>query len=185
MTRKYTGRCACGAVTFEFDKDPEFIANCHCLDCKKASGGEVATFFSVPEEDFTLIDGVPTAFHYVGDSGKGLDRNFCPTCGARLFTNNLGEFSWLRVCPVGKPRSTRADHAEARRCSPGAGSNGICCSISRNSTACLFDPGAGASTGSNDQAVPVFCMWLRKRRRIGRVRVRGQPGISRWCCDRQ
>jgi hypothetical protein len=30
-------------VTFEFNTDPTFIANCHCLDCKKASGGEMAT----------------------------------------------------------------------------------------------------------------------------------------------
>lgn len=101
MTRKYTGRCACGAVKFEFDNDPEFIANCHCLDCKKASGGEVATFFGVPEQDFTLISGVPTAFHYVADSGKGLDRNFCPTCGARLFTSNLESFPGLVFVQLG------------------------------------------------------------------------------------
>ena len=42
MARKYTARCACGAVRFEFDKDPDFVAVCHCLDCKKASGGEAA-----------------------------------------------------------------------------------------------------------------------------------------------
>ena len=57
MTKKYTGRCACGAVKFEFDTDPTFVAVCHCLDCKKASGGEAATFFGVPEDDFTLISG--------------------------------------------------------------------------------------------------------------------------------
>jgi hypothetical protein len=63
---------------FEFDTDPTFVAVCHCLDCKKASGGEAATFFGVPEDDFTLISGEPKTFHYVGESGKGLDRNFCP-----------------------------------------------------------------------------------------------------------
>jgi len=54
MTKKYTGRCACGAVKFDFDTDPTFVAVCHCLDCKKSSGGEAATFFVVPEDDFTL-----------------------------------------------------------------------------------------------------------------------------------
>ena len=72
MTKKYTGQCACGAVTFAFDKDPEFIANCHCLDCKKASGGEMATFFAVPQDDFTLISGSPKKFHYTAASGNGL-----------------------------------------------------------------------------------------------------------------
>ena len=59
MTKKYTGRCACGAIKFAFDTDPTFVAVCHCLDCKKASGGEAATWFGVPEEDFTLLSGAP------------------------------------------------------------------------------------------------------------------------------
>ena len=79
MAKKYTARCACGAVKFEFDTDPDFIANCHCLDCKRASGGEMATFFAVPQDDFTLVSGNPKARHYVAASGKGLDRNFCPS----------------------------------------------------------------------------------------------------------
>src|SRR5262245_1470649 len=92
MSKKYTAQCACGACKFEFDTDPAFIANCHCNDCKKASGGAMATFFGVPEADFKLISGDPKPFHYVSESGKGLDRNFCPECGARLFSNNLESF---------------------------------------------------------------------------------------------
>jgi hypothetical protein len=92
MTKKYTAQCACGACKFEFDTTPTFIANCHCLDCKKASGGEMATFFGIPADDFRLTRGKPKAFHYVAESGKGLDRNFCPDCGSRLFTTNLETF---------------------------------------------------------------------------------------------
>lgn len=101
MTKRYTGRCACGAVTFAFDQTPDFVAACHCLDCKKASGGEMATFFGVPESDFTLISGNPRKFHYIADSGKGLDRNFCPECGARLFTSNLETFPGLVFVTLG------------------------------------------------------------------------------------
>ena len=71
MTKKHTGRCACGAVKFEFNTDPTFIAVCHCLDCKKASGGEAAAFFGVPEDDFTLISGEPKAFRYVAIRARG------------------------------------------------------------------------------------------------------------------
>ena len=71
MTKKHTAQCACGAVKFEFNTDPIFIAVCHCLDCKKASGGEAATFFGVPEDDFTLISGKPKAFHYMPNRAKG------------------------------------------------------------------------------------------------------------------
>lgn len=92
MTGKYTARCACGACRFEFDTDPSFIANCHCNDCKRASGGEMATFFGIPADDLRLISGQPRSFHYVAESGRGLDRNFCPDCGSRLFTTNLESF---------------------------------------------------------------------------------------------
>lgn len=101
MAKKYTGRCACGAVTFEFDRDPDFIAVCHCLDCKKASGGEAATWFGVPEDDFSLLSGTTHSFHYIADSGKGLDRNFCPTCASRLYTSNLESFPGLVFVQIG------------------------------------------------------------------------------------
>nr|WP_315383484.1 GFA family protein [uncultured Sphingomonas sp.] len=101
MTRNYTGRCACGSVTFSFDSEPDFIATCHCLDCKKASGGESATFFGVPEENFALLSGAPKPFHYTAASGKGLDRNFCPECGARVFTTNLEGFPGMVFIQLG------------------------------------------------------------------------------------
>ena len=92
MSKKHTAQCACGSVKFEFDSDPTFIAVCHCLDCKKASGGEAATFFAVPESDFTLTSGEPKSFPYVAQSGKRLERNYCPKCAARVFTSNLEGF---------------------------------------------------------------------------------------------
>jgi hypothetical protein len=110
MTKKYTARCACDAVTFEFDRDPDFVAVCHCLDCKKASGGEAATWFGVPEDDFTLTSGQLTAYPYVADSGGKLDRNFCPTCGSRVFTSNLDSFPGLVFVQVGS-----LDHPETIR----------------------------------------------------------------------
>jgi hypothetical protein len=101
MTKTYTAQCACGAVKFGFDTAPDFIATCHCLDCKRASGGEAATFFGVPQADFTLISGSPKARRYVADSGKALERNFCPDCGSRLFTSNLESFPGLVFVMLG------------------------------------------------------------------------------------
>ena len=101
MTKKFTGRCACGAVEFDFDTTPTFVAVCHCLDCKKASGGEAATFYGVPEDDFTLLSGAPKGFAYVAASGKRLERVFCPNCGARLYTRNLESFPGLVFVTIG------------------------------------------------------------------------------------
>jgi len=101
MAKKHTAQCACGAVKFEFDTDPTFIADCYCKDCQKASGGAMATFFGVPANDFTLISGQTKSFHYTAESGKGLDRHFCPECGARLFTTNLDSFPGMVFVTIG------------------------------------------------------------------------------------
>jgi hypothetical protein len=101
VAKQYSARCACGAVTFEFDTDQNFVAVCHCLDCKKASGGEAATIIAVPENDFSLLSGNPEPRRYVADSGHALYRNFCPTCGSRLFTNNLEGFPGLVFVMLG------------------------------------------------------------------------------------
>jgi len=66
-------------------------------------GGEMATFFAVPQDDFVLLSGRPKAHHYVAESGKGLDRNFCPDCGCRLFTTNLDSFPGLVFVMLGSP----------------------------------------------------------------------------------
>ena len=107
MAKKHTARCACGAVKFEFDTNPTFVAVCHCLDCKKSSGGEAATFFGVPEDDFTLISGEPKAFHYIAQSGKGLDRNFCPKCGARGATHKVGRWEWAHLMSASPPTAAQ------------------------------------------------------------------------------
>ena len=107
MTKKYTGKCACGAVQFEFDTTPDFIAECHCIDYKRASGGEAAVFFGIPESDFTVTKGSTKSFGYVANSGKKLDRNFCPNCGSRLFTNNLETFPATVFVQIGS-----LDHPE-------------------------------------------------------------------------
>jgi hypothetical protein len=101
MAKKYQGRCACGAVKFEFDTDPTFIADCYCKDCQKSSGSAMATFFGVPNADFKLIGGEPKSFHYIAESGKGLDRNFCPICGARVYSNNLESFPGMVFVTIG------------------------------------------------------------------------------------
>jgi len=106
MARKYTARCACGAVTFEFDKNPDFIAVCHCLDCKKASGGEAATWFGVPEDDFTLLSGKPKAFHYVADSGKGLDHPEMITPKLEMYTKR--RLKWAK--PLDMPQFEEMPH---------------------------------------------------------------------------
>ena len=80
---------------------PELCRQLPLPGLQEATGGEAATFFAVPQEDFTVISGSPKAFHYIAASGKGLDRNFCPDCGARLFSSNLESFPGLVFVTLG------------------------------------------------------------------------------------
>jgi hypothetical protein len=42
------------------------------------------------------------------ESGKGLDRNFCSDCGARLFTNNLESFPGTVFVTIGSLDNSQA-----------------------------------------------------------------------------
>jgi hypothetical protein len=55
----------------------------------------------VPEGDFTLISGEPKSVSLHRPVGQGLDRNFRPNCGARVFTSNLESFPGVIVVTLG------------------------------------------------------------------------------------
>ncbi|MCB5944027.1 GFA family protein [Acidocella sp. KAb 2-4] len=101
MSALLEGGCACGQIRYECTAEPLFTAHCHCRDCQQASGGGMATVSGVPSAAFRVTKGTPKSFHYAGNSGKGLDRNFCPNCGARLYTNNLGALPDVTFIAVG------------------------------------------------------------------------------------
>jgi hypothetical protein len=101
MAKKHTAQCACGAIKFGFDTEPSFSALCHCLDCKRASGGEGAMWFGVPVGDFEIFSGKAKGFGYIAQSGKKLVRNFCPECGSRLYTSDLESFPGMVFVQVG------------------------------------------------------------------------------------
>ena len=96
MSKKYTGHCACGQLAYGFDTEPTFVANCHCTDCKRASGGKMATIALVPDTDFTVFSGNPKSLSSGPNTetcaGKGLDRVFGANCGFRVVSNNLKDF---------------------------------------------------------------------------------------------
>ena len=92
MHAKFTGLCECGAITYEFINPPDFVANCYCKDCQRSSGAVMATYFSAAQDDFKILSGDPRPYPYVAASGNTLNRNFCPDCGARVFTGKLSGF---------------------------------------------------------------------------------------------
>jgi hypothetical protein len=79
-----TGGCLCGAVRYEIEGAPIFAGNCYCKDCQKETGTGHLTIAAFPDAAVKL-SGAVTTFTKNGDSGKPLDRGFCPKCGSTLY----------------------------------------------------------------------------------------------------
>lgn len=75
----HRGGCRCGAVRFEAKGAPLLVANCHCTDCRKATGAAFATFADFPREAVAFAK-EPDIFH----SSAGAERLFCARCGSPL-----------------------------------------------------------------------------------------------------
>jgi hypothetical protein len=84
MTSKLSGGCACGAIRYESDAAPTVMLNCHCSDCRKASGSGYAAIVIVQKSSLQLSG--EARFHKLrGGSGSIIERGFCPDCGSSLF----------------------------------------------------------------------------------------------------
>jgi hypothetical protein len=78
-----TGGCLCGKVRYSADAEPAFVGLCHCHDCQKFTGSAFAAMIGLPKSAVT-VTGVLKGFTKPGDSGKPMERRFCPGCGASI-----------------------------------------------------------------------------------------------------
>lgn len=76
----YSGHCLCGAITFEAVGAPLWVAHCHCQSCRRNTGGAVATFVGLRDDQFRYTKGEPKTF----TSSPGVRRSFCADCGTPL-----------------------------------------------------------------------------------------------------
>jgi hypothetical protein len=73
------GGCACGAVRFEALGAPKFVSNCHCRDCRRATGAAFSTWVGY-DTGKVCWQGEPT----VHASSATVRRGFCTRCGTPL-----------------------------------------------------------------------------------------------------
>jgi len=94
-----TGSCRCGAIRYSIRHEPVLMAQCHCVDCQKASGTGHMSLAFFKEQDVE-ISGEPTAYATDTDSGNRKTFHFCPTCGSPLHGQNTGR-PGITAIPVG------------------------------------------------------------------------------------
>jgi hypothetical protein len=84
-TTRLHGGCMCGGVQFSFAGSPLLTAVCHCRQCQRQAGSAFSIIAAVPKADFELR-GETKLFISVGDSGRPVERHFCPNCGSPIMS---------------------------------------------------------------------------------------------------
>ena len=86
----HTGGCLCGAIRYEISGDPVRAANCHCDECRKATGASFATVAFFKEDDVRVTQGTPKQFRHPADSGNTMTKEFCGDCGSQVLGAGSG-----------------------------------------------------------------------------------------------
>jgi hypothetical protein len=76
----FSGSCQCGAIRFQIEGKPKWVAHCHCADCRRATGAAASTYVGSEREQAKFLAGTPKAYH----SSKGVRRTFCGDCGSPI-----------------------------------------------------------------------------------------------------
>ena len=78
-----TGRCLCGAVTYEVRGLLRDVVLCHCVECRRW-GGHVGAFASALNDDL-VVSGEALRWVPSPESNRHARRAFCGECGSSLF----------------------------------------------------------------------------------------------------
>ena len=92
----FSGKCLCGNVTYKCHAEPTVIFNCHCEDCRRATGSVFGTNFFVPEDELEIF-GEVSSYSHTADSGSTMTKRFCTKCGSLLFGNNSAKINVLSI----------------------------------------------------------------------------------------
>ncbi len=78
-----TGRCQCGAVAYRVDGPFRYAFNCHCTDCRRATGSAFKSLAGAARSQLALTRG-PDRLLVIGSSDANDTR--CAACGTLLFS---------------------------------------------------------------------------------------------------
>ena len=95
----HQGSCLCGAVTFKINKRIEHAGACHCINCRRWSGGIYVSVEVGPDE--IIVEGAENIG--VFKSSEWAQRAFCKTCGSSLWYEATapGPFQYMKYLAMG------------------------------------------------------------------------------------
>ena len=90
-----TGKCLCGAISYEAAGEPVFGGNCYCGDCRRTSSSHTAVV-AFPESA-VKVSGAVKEFTSNGDSGMPVTRGFCANCGTQMYSKAVSNAGLILV----------------------------------------------------------------------------------------
>lgn len=83
MTNNLKGSCLCGAVCYAVQDDFSYSLNCHCPNCRRATGSAFKPFAGIEREKLNVIQG-EEALLFFGE--KNAHDAHCGKCGSLLYS---------------------------------------------------------------------------------------------------
>jgi hypothetical protein len=74
------GGCLCGRVRYRLHAKPHHVCDCHCIDCRRATGAPFVTWGIVARDKLEIQSGEVRTIRHAGRI-----RSFAACCGTPLF----------------------------------------------------------------------------------------------------
>ena len=87
------GRCECGAVRYRVADEFKYAANCHCSNCRAATGSAFKPFAGIERSKLELRSGDDKLLVWGDDNGN---HTRCAACGSLLYSV-VRDGEWVHV----------------------------------------------------------------------------------------
>ena len=81
--RTLDGKCLCGAVRYSVRDEFVYALNCHCSNCRRATGSAFKPFGGIEREKLSIVTGEDRLLTFGDDTGDDVR---CKTCGSLLYS---------------------------------------------------------------------------------------------------
>lgn len=81
--RLLVGKCECGTVRYKVSDAFLYAANCHCSNCRAATGSAFKAFAGIERDKLEITDGQDKIMVF---GEEDLNNTRCGVCGALLFS---------------------------------------------------------------------------------------------------
>lgn len=83
QSRVLSGKCFCGAVAYAVADEFRYAANCHCSQCRRATGSAFKPFAGIERTKLTVTRGQADLMTFGDETGHDMH---CRKCGSLLYS---------------------------------------------------------------------------------------------------